>query len=152
VDGVGAVRGRTKTFEEDISMSVQLTYVGEIEHDNAKGLLFQAAFTGNYGVNGVGDLLNLAPVELGVNPGGILDPKAKYNLILGAPPETIGVFSENIGGSYCQIKPNAVPTLFNYGLQMFEPGGAEKATGAAYTAAELAGNVQLVVMISSIGQ
>jgi len=129
-------------------MAVQLTYIGEIERNNAKGILLQATFTGVYGVNGVGDLLNLAPYELGANPGGILDPKALYNMILGQVPAIPpGILVENIGGSYCQVKPNAAPTMFNYGLQMFEPGGAEKATAAAYTAAELAGNITLEVFI-----
>lgn len=128
-------------------MAVQLSYGGEVEYNNTKGLIFNAAFTGNYGTNGVGDLLNMAPYELTSNPTGVLDPNSTYNFILGIPPGDYGILNQNLGGSYCNIKPNAVPTLANFGLQMYEPGGTEKATGAAYTAAELAGSVKIIVFV-----
>ncbi len=127
-------------------MAVQLTFRGEIEFNNSKGLIFDATFTGTYGVNGAGDLLNLAPSQV-AGDGGVLDPQFAYNQPIEQPPNNYGVLNENIGGSYTGIKPNAVPTLQNFGLQMFEPGGAEKATNAAYTAAELAGRVKLVFFI-----
>ena len=57
------------------------------------------------------------------------------------------VLNEDIGGSYVAIHPNAVPTLKNFGLIMYEPGGSEKATNAAYTASELAGTVLLIFFI-----
>lgn len=128
-------------------MAVQLSYQAEVEYNNSKGLIFKAVFSGNYGVNLIGDLLNMAPFEPTTNPGGILDPQSSYDHILGIPTANIGVFSENLGGSYVQITPNAVPTLQNAGLRMFEPGGAEKATNAAYTATELAGYVLLMVLV-----
>lgn len=128
-------------------MSVQATYVGTTENNNAKGLLLELTFTGNYGTNGVGDLVNLAPFELSSNPTGVLDPTLSYNNILAEPPENIGVFSEQLGGSYVQLQPNAAPTLTNLGVRVFEPGGVEKVTGVAYTAAELAGNVKLLAFL-----
>lgn len=123
------------------------TYDGEIEWANSKGLLFKLAFSGDYGQNGVGDLVNLAPYELSTNPNGVQDPKLSYNLLLEQPPSNIGIFNEQLGGSYTQPQPNAVPTLTNLGLRMYEPGGNEKATNAAYTAAELAGSVTLLVLV-----
>jgi hypothetical protein len=131
-------------------MAVALAYNGEAQYANTKIIFLKATFTGNYGVNGTGDLLNLAPEELTANPNGISDPKLAYNLILAQPPDFIGVMSENLGGSYVQVKPNAVPTLQNFGLQMFEPGGAEKATNAAYTATELAGSVILAIPVPAL--
>lgn len=119
---------------------VKATYAGETQHDNTKGLLFKLAFTALYGVNGVGDLLDLSP-------GAILDPTLSYNLILASPPGNIGVFSEDLGGGYIQLTPNALPTLQNLGVRVFGAGGAEKATNAAYTAAELAGNAKLLVFV-----
>lgn len=121
-------------------MSVKATFLGTAEQNNSKGLLFKLTFTGNYGVNGTGDLLDLTPSA-------VLDPNLKYNLILDQPPEVIGVENANLGGSYIALKPNAAPSLSNLGVQMFEPGGAEKATGAAYTAAELAGDATIVVYL-----
>lgn len=126
---------------------IQATYAGSTEHDNTKGLLFKLAFSGNYGVNGVGDLVNLAPYEQSSNPNGILDPNVNYDLILVEPPQNVGVFNEALGGSYTQLQPNANPTLANLGVRMFEPGGGEKATNAAYTAAELAGSVTILAFV-----
>jgi len=128
-------------------MSVKLQYLGETEFNNNKGFVLQATFTGNYGVNGVGDLLNLTPSQNQGTDGGITDPKDAYNHFLQQPPTLYGVLNADIGGSYVCIHPNAVPTLKNFGLIMYEPGGAEKATNAAYTAAELAGSVQLFFAI-----
>lgn len=128
-------------------MSVSLAYQGETERNNTKGLIFKATLTGNYGVNGVGDLLNLTPSQNNGTDGGITDPQFAYNLILDQVPSEYGVLNENVGGSYVAIKPNANPTLKNFGLQVFEPGGAEKATNAAYTAAELAGSLLLVFFV-----
>src|ERR1700743_542130 len=110
-------------------MAVKATYAGEAEQNNTKGLLFKLTFTGNYGVNGVGDLLDLSP-------GAIADPNLSYNLILAQPPKNFGVQNNQLGGSYIELLANAVPTLKNLGVIMYEPGGGEKATNAAYTAAE----------------
>lgn len=122
---------------------VKLQYLAEFEFNNSKIFAVLATFFGVYGANGVGDLLNLNPSQNQGADGGITDPKSAYNNILGQVPTLYGKANENLGGSYVGMKPNAAPTLTNLGLQMFEPGGAEKATGAAYTANELAGNVTL---------
>lgn len=128
-------------------MAVALAYAGSTEQNNTKGLIFDATFTGNYGTNGVGDLLNLTPSQNNGTDGGITDPKFSYFEILGQPPTDYGVLNQDLGGSYVAIHPNAAPTLKNFGLLMYEPGGAEKATNAAYTAAELAGKVKLVFWV-----
>lgn len=130
-------------------MSVQLSYAGETEQNNTKGLLFKATFTGVYGVKGVGDLLNLAPVGPN-NPGGVTDPNLAYNLILAEPPSPnkIGVLGEQLGGYYLQIQSNANPTLQNFGVRAYAPDGSgELATGAAYPAAMLAGQATLEIFI-----
>jgi hypothetical protein len=101
---------------------------------------------GDYGVNGVGDLLDLQ-AESAANPNGVADAGSAYNAILNAVPSIYGILNASLGGSYLCITPNAAPTLQNFGLQVFEPGGAEKATGAAYGAAELAGTFKLLVAI-----
>lgn len=126
---------------------ILLKYKSEMQYSNTKALLFQATFVGNYGVLGVGDFLNLAPVQPGSNPNGITDPQIAYNTIIAEPPGDIGVFNENLGGSYVQPNVNAVPTLQNAALRMFEPNGTEKASNAAYTAAELAGSVILMILL-----
>lgn len=131
-------------------MSVKLQYLGELEYNNTKGIVLLATFVGNYGVNGVGDLLNLAPSQNNGVDGGITDPLEAYNAILEQPPTLYGPLNEDIGGSYVSVHPNAAPTLQNFGLKMYEPGGAEKNTGAAYTAAELAGTVQLFFAIPAL--
>jgi hypothetical protein len=118
---------------------ISLKYKSEMQYSNTKALL--------YGVLGVGDFLNLAPVQPGSNPNGITDPQIAYNTIIAEPPGDIGVFNENLGGSYVQPNVNAVPTLQNAALRMFEPNGTEKASNAAYTAAELAGSVILMILL-----
>lgn len=124
---------------------VQATFLGTIEHNNSKTLLFQLKFTGNYGANGVGDLLNLAPYSP-ANPTGVLDPTCSYNNPIAQVPLAVGVFTDKLGGSWTNPAPNANPTLANLGIIMYEPGGVEKATNAAYTAAELAGFTTLQVV------
>ena len=120
---------------------VVLTYLGQNHRNNSKGLLFTAKLSGNYGVNGVGDPLNFTPKA-------IKDPKFAYDLVVDTAPESIGILNANLGGSYGAILPNANPSLTNFGLLIYEPGGAEKATNAAYTAAELAGTLTLEVFLA----
>lgn len=126
---------------------------------NPDKIKFLATFTGNYGVNGTGDPLNLAPYSAGNNPGGFTNPK---NIPLPEMPfgfdEAPSVASENLGGSYVQLNTlaptgatngvaNTVAPINGFAARMFEPGGAEKATNAAYTAAELAGGIILEVQL-----
>lgn len=129
-------------------MAITLSYDGQAEQNNPKGLLFKGVFTGVYGVNGVGDLLNLTPSQA-AGDGGILDPNNAYNLILTQPPKAthVCVVGENLGGSYVQIKPNAVPTLKNFGVRVFAGNGTELATGVAYGADVLAGSIELEIFI-----
>jgi hypothetical protein len=144
VHGVGAVGN--DNFKEELSM-IKLAYAGETEFNNTKGLIFNATFFGNYGVAGAGDLLNLTPSQNNGADGGVTDPNFSYNEILNQPPTNFAILNEDIGGSYVALHPNAVPTLKNLGLIMYEPGGTEKTTAAAYTAGELAGTVKLVVYL-----
>ena len=130
-------------------MAVKFAYKGEVQYANTKGIILKATVVGNYGVNGAGDLLNLLPSQNNGVDGGITDPSGKYDLIISnIPPTEFGVLNEDIGGAYVALHPNANPTLTNLGLLMYEPGGAEKATGAAYTAAELAGSCLLIFFVS----
>jgi hypothetical protein len=128
-------------------MSVKLQYQSEVEYANTKFLILKATVVGNYGTITIGDLLNLAPSQNGGADGGITDPNNAYNHVLELPPSEYGILNEAFGGSYLALVPNAVPTLTNLGMVMYEPGGIEKATGAAYTAAELAGFAFLLVAI-----
>jgi hypothetical protein len=129
---------------------IKLTYQSEVEYDNTKGIIFKGKLVGNYGVNGVGDLLNLTPSQNNGADGGITDPNASYNYILEQPPGEYGILNESLGGGYIQLTPNAVPSLTNLGAQVFEPSGAEKTTNAAYTAAELAGTFLLIVFVPGL--
>jgi hypothetical protein len=132
-------------------MAVKLAYQGEVQYANTKGIILKATLVGSYGAaaNGVGDLMNLNPTQNNGVDGGVTDPLGAYNLIISdVPPSEYGPLNENIGGSYVNIKPNAVPTLANFGLQVYEPGGTEKANGAAYTATELAGSILLIFFVS----
>lgn len=128
-------------------MAVNLAFEAPLSFGDSKGILLKATFTGVYGTITVGDLLKLFPSQNGGVDGGVTDPFLAYDMPLNQVTPNIGIFGENIGGSYCQVKPNAVPSLLNTGLLMFEPNGTEKATGAAYTATELAGYVYLQVLI-----
>ena len=128
-------------------MAVKLAYKGEMEYANTKFIILKATVVGNYGVNGAGDLLNLTPTQNGGADGGITDPNEAYNYILEQPPGEYGILNEAFGGSYLALVPNANPSLTNLGMIMYEPGGAEKATAAAYTAGELAGFAFLLIGI-----
>lgn len=125
---------------------INLAFQGTKEHNNGKALLFLMTFVGVYGANSVGDLLNLLPVEPGTNPNGITDPKGGYDQPLAQVPSIApDVNHEEFSGYYCQVQPNANPTLQNYGIRVYAPGGAELATGAAYPAAMTGGSAMLEV-------
>jgi hypothetical protein len=137
------------SLQGETEMSVKLQYQGELDFNNTKGILLKGTLVGDYGVNGVGDLLDLAPTQNGGADGGITDPNSSYFSLLEQPTANIFPIGHNLGGSYTNIKPNAAPSLSNTGLVVYEPGGNEKATNAAYTAAELAGNFYLLVLVPS---
>ena len=47
-------------------MSVKLQYQGELDFNNTKGILLKGTLVGDYGVNGVGDLLDRQTCRQGV--------------------------------------------------------------------------------------
>ena len=98
---------------------LSVKYRGETEHNNTKGLIFRLTPSVDYGVNGVGDLVDLTPNK-------VADPTLSYNLIVDEPPNSAGILNCNLGGSYVALLPNAVPTLANLGLLVYEPGGARE--------------------------
>ena len=127
-------------------------YAGEQQYNNTKGVLFTLTFSGFYGVAGVGDLLNLEPYDVEANPGGVQDPLHAYNSILTQPPVILPApISQNLAGAYVQITPNAVPTLTNFGVRCFAPGGAELNSNQAYAGTGFAaGSVLLLVFIPAL--
>ena len=140
-------------------MSVALKLVGVSPASNPDTLIFEGTFTGNAGVQGTGDQLNLAPYDAGnnptgwTNPNGIEAPAMPVGLDVG-----VGVQQENIGGYYVQPEPT-VPGNPSNGvapsialktgafLRSFAPGGAELGTGVAYPAAMTGGAVLLEVVL-----
>lgn len=127
---------------------------------NPDRLRFIATFAGNYGVQGAGDLLNLAPAVSGQNAGGFTNPK-----MLELPDLPVGyteapaVIAENLGGYYVQLTPigaaagaangvaKTVAPVHGFGLRVFAPGGGELASNAAYPAAVLNGNVIIEALL-----
>lgn len=129
-------------------MAVKLALVGRTPANNPDTILLKATFSGDYGVQGTGDLLNLAAAS-GENPGGITDPDALgVPLPDWAPDLPIEVRSESIGGYY--VQPTLGTTLQNFALQVYAPGGAELDTDEAYPAAVLDGFVELAVRLPQI--
>jgi hypothetical protein len=131
-------------------MSVKLAYAGEIEYSNTKCILLTATFVGDYGTAGVGDLMDLNPSQNNGTDGGITDPNFAYNAILAQPPKIIGIINDNLSGYYTQVKPNATPSMTNFGLQVFASEGNELTTAEAYPAGVLAGNTTLIVGIPAL--
>ena len=126
---------------------------------NPDRIQVQVTFSGDYGVNGTGDPLNLAPYDQVNNPGGVTNPEniplPEIPAGLDQPPS---VLSENIGGYYVQPSPgpasgetngvaNTVAAKNGFALRQYAPGGAELATNAAYNAAVLAGEVVLEIIL-----
>ena len=118
-----------------------------------------AVFSGDYGVQGVGDLLNIAPYDVTNNPTGMTNPK---NIPLPAIPTGLevapSIVDENIGGYYVQPAPLAATGATNgvanttaakngFGLKMFSAEGVELATAAAYAAAVTGANDGVVIEI-----
>lgn len=133
--------------------------IGVSPADNPDRIQVQVAFSGDYGVNGVGDPLNLAPYDQVNNPGGLKNP---LNIPLPEIPAGLdvppAVIAENIGGYYVQPSPaapsgategvaNTVAAKNGFALRQYAPGGAELATNAAYNAAVIAGSVVLEIIL-----
>jgi hypothetical protein len=106
---------------------ITLKLVGSSPASNPDTLLVEATFSGDYGVNGVGDLMDFTAIS---------DPKLLGRLaLLNLTPDTpIQVLSQNIGGYDVQPTFPAAPTLKNFGLRMYLA-GVEILTGVAYNAA-----------------
>jgi hypothetical protein len=105
--------------------------ISEVAKPVDKFLIWLAlTFTGSYTVGG--DTLDLTAVQntAGHSVEGFFEP-----------PNNIGVFSENVGGYYCQVVPGA--TLNTYKVKLFSPGGLEF-TAIAYPAAVTGGTVTLL--------
>lgn len=137
-------------------MSVALQVVDVSPASNPDKITLLATFSGDYGENGVGDLLNLAPYSADNNAGGFTNPKEipLPELPLGYE-QAPAVKAENLGGYYLQPAPmgpaaaatngveDTIAPIHGFGLRMFAPGGAELATDAAYAAAVTEGSALL---------
>jgi len=111
--------------------------LGRAPANNPAEIFLKIAFSGNAGVLGTGDALDLTPVS-GANANGITDPGG-----LGGPfpciPLTIPpcVEVESLGGYY--VQPTLGSTLLNCALRMFAPGGTEVLSNTAYNTLAIAG-------------
>lgn len=128
---------------------------------NPDTIIAAVTFSGDYGTQGVGDLLNLAPYDVNANPTGMTNPK---NLPLPSIPAGLEsapeVIAENIGGYYVQPDPlvpaagateGVAKTLAaknGIGLRMYAVGGTgELATNAAYAGVVTGGNVLIKIQL-----
>lgn len=134
-------------------MSLALQFDGSLMEDNTKGIYLKGKYTGVYGVNGVGDPVNLSPSQNAGVDGGVSDPNDAYNLIIDQPTAKVFPIGQDLNGYRVQFTPAAVPTLKLAGrLRMYDPTGTELATGAAYSAGVLAGSIELLVSVPTASQ
>jgi hypothetical protein len=128
---------------------------------NPDKIRFLATLSGDYGVEGTGDPLNLAPFDDGNNPGGFTNPQ---EIPLPPTPASLpsapSVSVENLGGSYTQISPlvpgtavsngvaNGVAADGGFFLRVFNPGGGELATDAAYAGAQIAAGAGIILELN----
>lgn len=141
-------------------MATAAELVGASPASNPDKLRFKITFSGDYGQNGVGDPVNLAPYDEGNNPGGFTNP-----LGLAVPELPVGleeapaVGSEDLGGYYVNPHPllpgaaaNGVAATLalknGVNLRMFAPGGAELATNAAYAASVIAAGAGVILEVN----
>lgn len=139
---------------------ISLSVVDVSPAANPDKIVLQAKFSGVYGTNLIGDILDLAPYDVVNNPNGFTNPR---NLPLPSLPSGLeqapAINGENIGGYYIQITPlvpaagatngvqNTVAAKTGFGMRMFAPGGTELGTGASYAASVLAGNVLIELQL-----
>lgn len=141
-------------------MSTAAKVVGVSPASNPDSIDFFVSFSGDYGVNGVGDVLNLAPYDQVNNPGGFTNPE---EIPLPSIPlsleEAPAVLAEDIGGYYVNPHPllpgaasNGVAGGLNLKtglhLRQYAPGGGELATNAAYNAAVTADGAGVIVRMT----
>lgn len=114
---------------------------------NPDKIRFFATLSGNAGVQGVGDPLNLQPFASGANPGGFTNPQGiplpELPVVLSSAPS---IAAENLAGYYTQETPlvpavavtegvaGGIAMIGGVGLRVFAPGGGELASNAGYTA------------------
>jgi len=138
-------------------MALSAKVVGVSPASNPDSVDFFVSFAGNYGVNGTGDVLNLAPYDAVNNPTGAKNPQ---NFALPEMPVSLeqapAVLSEDIGGYYVNPHP-LLPPAPNEGvagglnlktglfLRQYAPGGGELASNAAYNAAVIAAGAGVIV-------
>ena len=138
-------------------MATQAKVIGVSPASNPDSIDLFVSFSGNYGVNGTGDVLNLAPFDAVNNPGGFTNPQ---DIPLPSLPVSLeqapAVLGEDIGGYYVNPHPllpgvvaNGVASGINpktgVFLRQYAPGGAELATNAAYNAAVTAAGAGVIV-------
>jgi len=125
-------------------MSIKLALIDVSPAQNPDTLTFLATFSGNSGVLGTGDPLNLAPYSAGNNPNGFTNPnQIPLPELPAAYTQAPTVEAENIGGYYVQPSPLVMPApvegvaqgiapVNGFGLRMYAPGGVEVPTATAY--------------------
>lgn len=98
-----------------------LTLVAVSPKVNPDRMFVKVTPEANY-VNGTPDTFNLAAIA---------DPEGIGQIPLNNPPlVTPGIFNENMSGYYSEVQKQAAPTLQNYGMRYFQPGGTEVSSGA----------------------
>ena len=133
-----------KTESKELHM-ISLALLGRTPSSNPDAILAKATFSGNCGVQGVGDALDLTPVS-GSNSNGSTDPGGIGGPYPNTPLKIVPVVeSEDLGGNYVQAHLGT--TLQNCTLRAFAPGGGELASGSAYPAAMTAGSVLLKIYL-----
>ena len=120
-----------------------------------------ATLSGDYGVQGTGDPLNLAPFDDGNNPGGFTNlkqiPLPELPVVYPSAPS---VLTENLGGSFTQVSPlvpavaevngvaGGVAAINGFGLRVFNAGGGELATDAAYAGGQIAAGAGVILELN----
>lgn len=135
------------------------TVLGVSPASNPDSVDYLVTFSGDYGVNGTGDVLNLAPYDQINNPNGAKNPE---NYALPEMPVGVeqapAVLAEDIGGYYVNPHPLTPPAPANgvagslslktgLYLRQYAPGGAELATNVAYNAAVTAAGAGVIVRL-----
>lgn len=119
---------------------ITLTLVDRIPNENPDLLIAKVAFSGNYGIQGAGDLMNLLGIK---DPNGL----GGWAQLAQAPTIPLLHLGENLGGYYTQLTLPVAPSFTDFGVQVFAPGGGELASNAAYPAAVLGGYVLIGIKI-----
>src|ERR1700761_7589972 len=99
-------------------MTVALKVLGVSPSNNPDRISLLATLSGNYGTNGTGDPLNLAPYDQTNNPGGFTNPTGiplpELPVGLEQAPSLIG---QDIAGYQTQVHPQAPTAGATNGVQ-----------------------------------